>query len=558
MLTAPTISRLHHASPASRTSLRRRSKIRVADLFAGAGGASTGLLLAAADAGLELDLVAINHWPAAVATHAANHPHARHLCEAIERVDPRDAVPGGHLDLLLAGPECTFFSNARGGLPIDDQRRSSAWSILRWLELLRVDHVLIENVVEFQAWAPLDSRRRPIKSRRGQVYRAFLAALEAMNYYVDTRVLVAADYGEATTRRRLFIQAARGRRRIVWPEPTHSRTGDRSLLRDTEPWRPARDIIDWSLPSRSIFNRPRPLSRNTLRRIQTGLDRFGAQRFVLGQQSGGSPRRLDQPLPTITADGAIAVIEPFVVEYHGDTQQTPRVRDLHGPLPTQTTENRFGLVQPFLIPPRHMNAGGVDSLDRPLRTITAVAGHAFGLVQPLIATATEPLRPGRRPQHLHEPLGTIPPDSCDALVESRTRQLHDLPATTPDIEPFTLPYCSNGGELARPVSQPVSTITTRDRLALVMPRGMDIHYRLLQPRELAAAMGFPPDYQFIGTKGDTIRMIGNAWSCRIAKALCAAILERHLARDAPSRRPTGAPDTRPTAHLTTSIASRPL
>jgi DNA (cytosine-5)-methyltransferase 1 len=484
-------------------------KLRCADLFAGAGGASTGLMLASESAGLDLDLVAVNHWPAAVKTHAANHPAARHMCEAIERVDPREAVPSGRLNLLVAGPECTFFSTARGGRPIDDQRRSSAWSILRWLELLRVDHVLIENVPEFQAWAPLNAHGRPMKSKRGEVYRAFLGAIEAMGYRVEARILNAADFGEATTRKRLFIQASRGRRPITWPEPSHSRRGDGNLLRMTRQWRAAREVIDWSLPSASIFGRKKPLSKNTLRRIEAGLARFGGRPFVLGQQSGSVPRSTDDPMPTIAADGAISCVEPFLVEYHTERKgEGPRVRDLNGPLPTQTTENRFGLVEPFLVPMYGERCGQeprTHSVSEPVPTIPASGGGKFGLVEPFVVQVTH----GGRARAIGDPLPTI-----------TGGQRGDLAL----IEPFLSSYYGNGSNV--PVSQPVPTVTARDRFALVIPEGIDIRFRMLQPAELAAAMGFPPNYRFIGNKGDTIRMIGNAWSCRVAEALCSCILER--------------------------------
>ena len=94
-----------------------KPKIRAADLFCGAGGTSTGLFLAAEELGIDIDLLAINHWNVAIATHSANHPNARHLCESLDNVDPRKAVPGGRLHLLAASPECTHHSNARGGKP---------------------------------------------------------------------------------------------------------------------------------------------------------------------------------------------------------------------------------------------------------------------------------------------------------------------------------------------------------------------------------------------------------------------------------------------------------
>lgn len=487
-------------------------KLYAADLFAGAGGASTGLQLAAKAAGVGLDLVAVNHWPAAVQTHAVNHPEARHLCEAIERVDPRDAVPGGRLHLLLAGPECTFFSTARGGRPIDDQRRSSAWTVLRWLELLRVDHLLLENVPEFAAWGPLDAdHKRPLKSKRGAIFRQYVAAIEAMNYRVEWLILNAADFGEATTRRRLFLQARRGRGQIVWPEPTHSRRGEGTLLRHTRPWRPAREVIDWSLPSKSIFARKRPLSKNTLRRIEAGLKRFGGAPFVLGQQSGSVPRATSEPMPTIATDGAIGVAQPFVLQitHGGREHSTAR------PLPTITGGNRgdMALVEPFLVPfygERRGQEPRTHAVSEPVPTIPASGDGKFGLVEPFVV-------------EYHSERKGEPP---------RVRSVNDpLPTATTEnrfglVEPFTLPHNSNGAQLARPVTEPVATITTRDRFGLVIPEGMDIRFRMLQPHELAAAMGFPADYRFVGTKGDTIRMIGNAWSCRIATALCAAILER--------------------------------
>lgn len=125
--------------------------IRAVDMFCGAGGASTGLVRACQQLGLALDLLAINHWPIAVETHTLNHPGVRHLCEAIERVDPVQAVPRGRLHLLMAGPECTHFSAARGGRPVNPQSRASAWNILKWAQELYIETILIENVPEFRS-----------------------------------------------------------------------------------------------------------------------------------------------------------------------------------------------------------------------------------------------------------------------------------------------------------------------------------------------------------------------------------------------------------------------
>src|SRR5690349_12052307 len=105
--------------------------ITAADLFCGAGGTSTGLVRACEKMGFNLDLVAVNHWNIAISTHEKNHPYARHINAPIDSINPLDVFPKGRLNLLVASPECTHFSNARGGKPMTDQRRATAWDILK-------------------------------------------------------------------------------------------------------------------------------------------------------------------------------------------------------------------------------------------------------------------------------------------------------------------------------------------------------------------------------------------------------------------------------------------
>lgn len=110
-----------------------------ADLFCGGGGTSTGLIAACHQLGIEVDLLAVNHWAIAVDTHTKAHPWARHLCATLEHVKPRIAVPGGRLHILVASPECTSHSIARGGRPKDDQSRATAWDILKWAQELYIE-----------------------------------------------------------------------------------------------------------------------------------------------------------------------------------------------------------------------------------------------------------------------------------------------------------------------------------------------------------------------------------------------------------------------------------
>jgi DNA (cytosine-5)-methyltransferase 1 len=323
--------------------------LKAADLFCGAGGSSTGLRRVADALGVGLDLTALNHWDAAIETHAANHPEARHICEPIDKVVPRDAV-GGRLDLLWASPACTDHSYAKGDkeLSADDQSRSTAWSVLRWIDDTRPAWVFIENVPAFAKWGPAGRNGRPLASRRGETYRVYLDAIRSRGYTVEVRQLNSVDYGAATARPRLYIfgrfDGGRSRGPLPWPVPTHAEPGSLPLFASSaQPWRGAEQVIDWSLKGRSIFDRKKPIAATTKDRIEEGIRRFSGRPFVLGQQSGAVARATTEPLPTIATKGAISLIQPFLVTYYGSGTNVDSVQ---APLRTITTRDRFGLVRP--------------------------------------------------------------------------------------------------------------------------------------------------------------------------------------------------------------------
>jgi len=322
----------------------------LADLFCGAGGTSTGACEAVAALGYRPELTACNHWPVAVATHAKNHPEARHLCASLDTLNPRELFKPGELKLLWASPECTNHSRARRGKHINEQSRATAWCVTRWADALLPDTVLVENVPEFRSWPS---------------FAAWVACLESFGYRVDHRILVAADYGDPTTRRRLFVQAVRGKRRIVWPTATHAKHAD---LFDRKPWVSASEIIDWTLPAQAISSRKRPLAAKTMKRINDGLEKHGGAMliamehggrglslrdpmptvtcakggafglaYLLPQHGGGALRPITEPAPTVACAGAIALI----VEYYG----TGGTRPVTEPLPTVTCRDRFALIQ---------------------------------------------------------------------------------------------------------------------------------------------------------------------------------------------------------------------
>src|SRR5258708_4544317 len=376
------------ANPRGRTSM----KVLCADLFCGAGGTSNGLIEAASELGIEVDLVAINHWPTAIATHTANHPWARHICARVEEIRPCEVVPRGRLHLLVASPECTFHSIARGGRPIEDQKRVPAWGVIQLAQELYIDNIIIENVPEFIRWGPLGANGKPLKSKVGETYQAFLQALRSLGYRVEERVLCCADYGDATTRKRLFIIATR-QRAPTWPLPSHSRRKPASLQAamfpgsNVKPWRPAREIIDWALKGENIFERKKPLAEKTLKRIAAGLKKlngldigpflvifYGTNKtrsierplptvtatgghiglcepFLLSQASGGAPRPMNEPVPTICAKGGVQMVQPFLVPFFCEREgQEPRTHAVDEPIPAVTSHGAGGLVVPFLGP----------------------------------------------------------------------------------------------------------------------------------------------------------------------------------------------------------------
>jgi DNA (cytosine-5)-methyltransferase 1 len=523
------------------------------DLFCGAGGTSTGLLRAARDLGMDLHLTAINHWEIAVASHSANHPAVDHLCAEVDSITPAKVIHGRRVRLLVASPECTHHSKARNGRPIDDQKRIPAMAILRWAEALYIEDILIENVPEFQDWGPVNAEGKPIKRLKGETYQAFLAMLRSLGYKVEDRVLCCANYGDATTRERLFIMARRKPgKKIVWPEPTHTRDGQPTLWGKVEPWRAAREIIDWSLPSESIFNRKRPLVPNTLRRIFRGMALFNGLEFVLppegvhrGNQSrsvedalytilasrgGGhlvqpflvklrgtsTVASVDDPTPGLTAGGNnLWLCEPFVLNLKATSGNYPRARTADEPVPAITTINTLGLVEPYLVHTTHMTDEEKDderrlySLDRPMPTQTT--RQELALATPYLVEYHGGKGSDGRVNSVDDPLKTQDTSNRHGLVQA-----------------FLVKYNGTGGPQS--VDDPLDTLTTNDRYALIIPGvtpdgyALDIRYRMLQEHELAAAHSFPQGYKFEGDKKARVKQIGNAVPVRTAYALCFALL----------------------------------
>lgn len=515
---------------------RAPSRVRpklMADLFCGAGGLSNGAQRAMRELDLPLTLVGVNHWPIAIETNKRNHQaHAERItCANLETALPLDHVPEGRLDLLMAAPSCVFHSRARGGRPVHDQQRMDPWHVVRWCTELRVSRILIENVPEFVDWGPCSLvTGRPIKSRRGEYFRAWVAALQAVGFRVEWRVLCCADYGDPTTRRRFFLIGRSDRGPLEWPEPTHARAGVTDLLGMRERWRGAREVIDWTMTGSSIFTRPKPLKPNTIRRILAGAVKYRwPQPYIDALQA-----LLDGMPPRLTFSRAEAIAHGLIdVDGLGLTLATGSggvARDLDEPLPTITTGGaggaRPGCARPQLVEPlivmRTNSAGGRTSrpIDEPLPTI-CTAGGGF-LADPLIVPLSNSSSAGV-PRSTSEPIRTV-----------TTAKGGDQAMAVPLVAPY---YGGGSGLTSTSVVEPVPTVSTKARFGLARPEvevvdeiRIDVNYRMLHWRELARATSFDDEgevYDFAGNATEITKQIGNAVPNRTAKALV-----RSLMRDA--------------------------
>lgn len=453
----------------------------IVDNFAGGGGASTGIELAI---GRSVD-IAINHDPDAIAMHKANHPTSKHYCESVWEVNPKEAVGNNKVALAWFSPDCKHFSKAKGGKPVEKKIRGLAWIVLKWAGTVRPRVIILENVEEFQTWGPL-KKGRPIKSKKGETFRKWKEQLESLGYEVDHRELKACDYGAPTSRKRFFLIARCDGKPIVWPEPTHApKDTIETIYGLKQEYRTAAEIIDWSIPCPSIFERKKPLAENTLKRIAKGLEKFV----------------FNNP-------------EPFILSIGQTGFSQDRTRSIHEPLNTIVTKAEACLVTPTLLVNTSNHPGG--KVDGPIHTITTGGHHA--LVAPtLIQYHTETSKSSVRGQKVDEPIMTLDSSPRYGLVSA-----------------FLIKYYGKG--IGQDIKEPLDTVVSKDRFGLVTIKGVDykiadIGLRMLTPRELFNAQGFPEDYiidhDYTGKtypKTKQVARCGNAVPPPFAKALVEANL----------------------------------
>lgn len=535
----------------------------VVDLFAGGGGASTGIALAL---GREPD-IAINHDPDAISVHTANHPSTRHFCSDVFEVDPVIAAAGRPVGLLWASPDCKHFSKAKGGKPVDKRIRSLAWVVIKWARAVRPRVICLENVEEFQTWGPLGDDNKPCPKRKGQTFSIWKEQLRQLGYAIEHRELRACDYGAPTTRKRLFVIARRDGQPIAWPAPTHAKPNpDGSVPGGLLPWRTAADCIDFSLPCPSIFERKKPLADATCRRIAKGIVRYVIENkkpFIVQYYSAkrdGDDRTadMDAPLPTQSTENRFALVNvkvaPLITEFANASNQRNMSAD--EPLRTQTAQvkrGHFAVVSAFLA--KHYTGVVGSELEQPVGTVTSIDHHSLVTANLVHMGHGEGKNGGKRFSHgvrdIEEPLNTVTASGSPGaivashLVKLRNNQFgqgHDEPLPTltaggghvGEVRAFLVKYY--GTAIGADIADPAPTITSKARMGLVTVTIAgeeyviaDIGLRMLTPAELYKAQGFPDDYVFdTGARGERItktaqvRMVGNSVCPPIAKALIAA------------------------------------
>ena len=474
----------------------------IVDNFAGGGGASTGIELAAG----RPVAIAINHAPDAILLHKTNHPYTEHLQASVWDVDPVAVCRGRPVGLAWFSPDCKHFSKAKGAALVDRNIRGLAWIVLRWAALVRPRVIMLENVEEFQTWGPV-RKGKPVKSKAGQTFQKWKQQLSDLGYVIDHRELVAADYGAPTTRKRFVLVARCDGKPIRWPERTHApRDSEEVKSGKCLPWRAASEIIDWTIPGYSIFESKqkimeqygvkvvRPLAENTMRRVIRGVDKFTIR--------SGNPFLVSRNAANL-------------IQYHTEQSENVRAAGLGTPINTVDASNRYGLTCANLV--EYYGNGVPLDISEPMHTVTAHDREA------LTAAHIVEFKGQDIGQSVSAPLRTITSSAgefarCFAvLVKSGGSFGH-----WPEIRELLNRYCGYA--------------LSEDDVILLLIGGAyyyiaDITLRMLTPRELYNAMGFPPDYiidhDYMGNaygKTKQVARCGNAVCPPLAEAMVRANL----------------------------------
>lgn len=291
------------------------------DLFCGFGGTTTGIHEAEINGHKVAKVIAcVNHDPKAIKSHWLNYPDVKHFEEDIRTLDLTNlvallyhwkAIYPEAMVVLWASLECTNFSKAKGGQPRDADSRTLADHLERYIQALNPDYVQIENVVEFMSWGPLDENGKPLSRKNGSDWLRWRREISGFGYRDEWKEMNSADYGAYTSRNRLFGCFAKHGLPIIWPQPTHSKRESIGMFGSLHKWNPVKHVLDLSDEGESVFNRKKPLSDKTFKRIYAGLRKCNKRTFLASYYGNGdNVRSIDSPAPTIPTKDRCAVVTP--------------------------------------------------------------------------------------------------------------------------------------------------------------------------------------------------------------------------------------------------------
>lgn len=521
----------------------------IIDLFCGAGGTTTGFAMAGEN--VAKVIACVNHDAKAIQSHWKNHPEVVHFEEDIRTLElaalidvlkmNQRSYPNAKI-ILWASLECTNFSKAKGGLPRDADSRTLADHLHRYVTALNPDYTMIENVVEFRSWGPLDENGKPISKKNGEDFTRWCREMSAHGYVNEWKELNAANFGAYTSRNRLFGIFAKPDLPINWPVPTHSK----KPLPDLKKWMPVKEVLDFSDEGASIFTRKKPLSDKTLERIYAGLLKYVAKgdKAFISKYFSGKPKNMiasvHDPFPTLrTKDGqgliqsvslsdknisldgpagAITTIDhhsliqpEFLTHYYGSGGQHSSIEY---PAPTIPTKARTALVKPeYFIDKTYTGYRNNQSIDQPAGSILPTDKHRLIKAEPFIM----PTNYANKPKSVDEPLPTITANRKHHYLVNPSHGGHTTSTDAPcpviiarqDKAPLYLVQVEQG-EIAIAVYSEDSDICIKIKEFMVVYRLVDIKMRMLRVLELLRIQGFPENYYLAGNQADQKKFIGNS------------------------------------------------
>src|SRR5690554_6803839 len=507
-------------------------------LFCGAGGTSSGIHLS----GKKVKVLAcVNHDKNAIKSHELNHPDTYHFTEDIRDfavvqkikslVDEIRLNEPGVVINIWASLECTNFSKAKGGLPRDADSRTLADYLFMYLDAVNPDYLMIENVVEFMSWGPLDKNGKPISKKSGSDYIRWVDQVKSYGYVFDWKELNSANFGAYTSRNRYFAQFAKGSLPICWAEPTHEKNPKNSIdLFSSQPlkkWKPVRDVLELDQEGNSIFNRKKPLVENSLKRIYAGLVKFvanGEDRFIKKYYSGrpeGKVISINGPAGTIkTADGQAIVNCNFLMKYNSTSKKGKHIPpSIDEPCPVVATQNRLGIASINFLHSYYGN-GNAHSENEPCPTITTADRFGKVNVQYLMLNYSN----GNNIRSIDNPAGTIVGNDKHSIVTAKhflynpqySNKGNSIDNPCPviiarqDKKPLSLVVCELGSGFAIPVYDDDSETMIKIKEFMAAYGITDIKMRMLFVSEMLKIQGFPSNYKLIGNQTEQKKFIGNS------------------------------------------------